>query len=491
LSQTNLQSPPEIPSDPTPADGAAMANLEVEFLWTCSDLDGDPLTYDIYLDTLDTPAIYDSLIDTTTYTAARIYYNTTYYWQVVAKDTTGLETEGPVWSFVIGDDETSPSVAVTAPNTGNLWYIGLEYDITWEASDDDSIDYCALEISIDAETTDAETTWISIEDSIDGNPQTYAWTVPDTVSDSLSTVSLNCLMRVSCYDFGGNTMSDVSDMVFTIWPSGGMIAFTSNRDGDYDIFTMFADGTNQQNLINSYGDDFDADWSPDCSKIVFRTNRDNPSYNEIYVMNRDGSGQTNISNRLTYNDAFPVWSPLGDKIAFASIRDGTDWDIMVMDIDGQSQNPLTSHSAHDYGPNWSPSGEQLAFHSYRDGNYNIYVIDADGMGTTMRLTTHAAHDYHPAWSPDGTLIAFSSGRDGNYEIYLMNANGSNQHRITNNSAPEWKPRWSPDPYNPKSLFHSDRSGDYEIWIMDIDGSNLENLSNDLSYDAYPSWSPIY
>jgi Tol biopolymer transport system component len=84
----------------------------------------------------------------------------------------------------------------------------------------------------------------------------------------------------------------------------------------------------------------------------------------------------------------------------------------------------------------------IAFQSSRDGNYEIYVMNADGTEQT-RLTDNSARDMNPSWSPDGRKIAFHSRRDGNNEIYIMNADGSEQRNLTNNPAHDWLPSWSP------------------------------------------------
>ena len=91
----------------------------------------------------------------------------------------------------------------------------------------------------------------------------------------------------------------------------------------------------------------------------------------------------------------------------------------------------------------APQKTQIAFYSDRDGNYEIYVMDADG-NNQHRLTNNSAEESYPAWSPDGKMIAFTSDRDGNGEIYVMDADGKNQHNLTNNSACNVYPAWSPD-----------------------------------------------
>ena len=476
LERAVIQNAPDVPSAPSPSDGDVVDNLVVELTWTCSDPDGDSLTYDIYFDTSSTPEILVATVDTTAYSPGRLYYNSTYYWKVVAVDTTGLETEGPVWSFSLGADAIVPSCSLTAPNGGELWYIGSHRNITWEASDDDSIAFFVLEYSIDEINN-----WVMIGDTIDGDARNASWTIP-------STHTLIARVRIFCQDFGGNTAVDTSDGVFTIWPQGGMIAFTSDRDGTYDIFTMYADGSNPQNITGSLGEDRYPDWSPDCSKIAFMTYRDGNW--EIYTMNYDGTAQVNISSNPN-SDAYPVWSPLGDKIAFASNRRNTAyWDVWIMNADGTSQIALTNNNFHEFGPAWSPTGEQIAYHSFQYGQWEILAIASDGLSAPERLTTNGASDAWPSYSPNGQFIAFQSNRDGNYEIYTMNANGSNPRRITDHPAEDNMPHWSPD--GSRIIFYSYRTGDYELWIVDPDNvSDLQNISNDLGEDIDPSWSPIH
>src|SRR5262245_49125199 len=69
------------------------------------------------------------------------------------------------------------------------------------------------------------------------------------------------------------------------------------------------------------------------------------------------------------------------RIAFTSKRDGNN-EIYVMNADGSGQTNLTNNPASDAGPAWSPDGRQIAFGSFRDGNGEIYVMNADGSGQT-------------------------------------------------------------------------------------------------------------
>jgi Tol biopolymer transport system component len=115
------------------------------------------------------------------------------------------------------------------------------------------------------------------------------------------------------------------------------------------------------------------------SKIVFGSNRDGSM--QIYSMNIDGTGQT----RLTYsgaNDDYPRWAPNGTKILFQSDRDHSDtgyMDIYVMNSDGSGVTRLTTDANDDSMATWAPGGTKIVFQSMRNGvNYQIYLMDADG-----------------------------------------------------------------------------------------------------------------
>ena len=266
-------------------------------------------------------------------------------------------------------------------------------------------------------------------------------------------------------------------------PPPARIAFHSDRDGNWEVYAMDADGSNQTNLTNNPANDRFPAWSPDGSSIAFDSDRDGNA--EIYVMDADGSNQTNLTNNAAANEAVPDWSPDGTKVSFNSAR-GVSGEIYVMNADGSDRTNLTDHPADDFDAAWSPDGTSITFTSRRDDNTEIYVMNVDGSNQT-RLTDDTAFALHPAWSADGSKISFYSNRYGNGEIYVMNADGSNQTRLTNNSVDEFNPDWSPD--DAKIAFASDRNGNSDIYVMDNDGANQTRLTNNLANERSPAWSP--
>jgi Tol biopolymer transport system component len=263
------------------------------------------------------------------------------------------------------------------------------------------------------------------------------------------------------------------------------IAFVTSRDGNYEIYSMNADGTGQTNLTNNAAGDLAPAWSPDGTKLVFTSFRDGGNA-EIYVMNSDGTGQTRLTNDPAV-DSNASWSPDSQKIAFRSDRDGGDFEIYMMNADGTGQTNVTNSPGVDDSPAWSPNGSRIAFVSGRDGNLEIYAMNANGTGQ-VDLTNDPDADRNPTWSPGGTKIAFDSSRDANLEIYSMEADGKAQTDLTVHSGDDSEPAWSPD--GTKITFRSQRDGNAEIYSMTAsNGTSQTRLTNNSAYESRPNWQP--
>ncbi|MCH7904606.1 MAG: PD40 domain-containing protein [Armatimonadetes bacterium] len=260
------------------------------------------------------------------------------------------------------------------------------------------------------------------------------------------------------------------------------IVFHSERvgPGNNDIFVMNADGSGLTNLTNDAVDDISPAFNADGSKIVYRSS--GPSSPDIFVMNADGTGKTNLTNDYQIIDSNPAFSWDGSKIAFQA-WEGFSEQIHVMNADGSGRTNLSNNLFGDASPAFRPDGSKIVFESGRDGNSEIYIMNADGTGVT-RLTFSAGRDQRPVFSPDGSKIAFDSNRSAGFQIYVMNPDGSGLTNLTNHTGTNWSAAFSPD--GSKIAFASGRDGNSEIYIMNADGSGQTRLTNNAANDAQPS-----
>ena len=159
-----------------------------------------------------------------------------------------------------------------------------------------------------------------------------------------------------------------------------------------------------------------------------------------------------------------------EYISFASNQTGN-FDIHIMDTNGEYLDNLTDHPADDFDPTWSPDGRFLGYVSNRDGNAEIYVMDTE-LKKHRRLTHAPGTDSRPTWSPDGRWIAFVSNRRGSSDIYKMDANGEKIRRLTktgNNGSPVWSPdgQWI--------VFFSQLDRRVDLYVMTAEGRGLRLL----------------
>ncbi len=228
---------------------------------------------------------------------------------------------------------------------------------------------------------------------------------------------------------------------FPSWsPDGSKILFQSNREGEnnFFIYVMNSDGSNVQKIPNTEGGNY-AKWSRDGSKIAFFAERSGNT--EIYLINPDGSNPVNITNNAAIDET-PTFTVDGSIITFQTNRGakppvGTEegeevrlnYGIYMMNADGSNQTQITDYKDNDENPSVSPDGKQVVFQSYINDGLAIVVINTDG--TNKRVLTNATPPSgSPAWSGDGKKIAYDSMQDGNFEIFTMNIDGTDKKQLT-------------------------------------------------------------
>jgi|GEM_PF-1285311 len=265
----------------------------------------------------------------------------------------------------------------------------------------------------------------------------------------------------------------------------GDIAFVSNRDGAWDIYTMNKDGTNIRRITFDGTYKEQLTWSPDGRFMAFNSNREGNW--EIYVLDMTSGKQTNITNNTKVNYQ-PAWSPDGTKIAFSSSRNGNK-DIYTMDPDGKNVVRLTSNSSDNIQPAWSHDGKNIAFVSYRDeGKQRIYVMNATG--SNQHRVSKGTDNFAPVWSPNGKQIAFTAGSERLAAVWIINVDGTGLHSLSYEPGFSGFPSWSPDGnYIIFANVPDQKINASKIQIIGVDKSGIRSLTDANAIDAYPTWRP--
>src|SRR5260221_10587935 len=135
----------------------------------------------------------------------------------------------------------------------------------------------------------------------------------------------------------------------------------------------------------------------------------------------------------------PALSPDGKQLAFVYRGD-----IWITSVKGGRATALTSHIETDAFPLFSPDGKWIAFASKRNGNWDIFAIPAEG-GAARQLTFHSGAEIPFGWSPDGKSLLFSSKRDtANNTLYALDVKTLRSEVLCEDSAPINYPTYSPD-----------------------------------------------
>ena len=257
------------------------------------------------------------------------------------------------------------------------------------------------------------------------------------------------------------------------------LAFNSDRSGNDDIYVMQSDGSGQTQLTFDPADDYGAAWSPDGTRIAFTSKRNGKA--AIFVMNADGSNQVALTDNASSN-SWPDWSPDGSHIVFRSSRDGNN-ELYVMAANGSNQTRLTYTAVGEGSPQFSPDGAHIVydivtteFFSITQGE--IYVMAADGSNQT-RLTFDSHNDFYARWSPDGNQIAFFSQR-APVGIFVMDANGANVTPLRAGDEPDWSPDGT------RLAYFCSPGG---ICLMPADGSSEVHITAPGTWNYWPRWKP--
>jgi Tol biopolymer transport system component len=235
-------------------------------------------------------------------------------------------------------------------------------------------------------------------------------------------------------------------------------------------------------------------WSPNGDRIAFASDRNGKF--DIYIMNIDGANVVQLTHDpfpwlydLQSSEIEPTWSPDGRQIAFVAGNNtgtGNNVNLYLMNADGSNVVQVNKKNSHILRSSWSPNGNQIAYCFERHDDVKfIFIINIDGSDDNPLV-----NGCMPTWSPDGRRIAFEAHsrdeRNGSINLFVVNVDGSNKVALTTDEdAIEMSPAWSPD--GKRIAFVSNSGG---IYVVNADGSNMIQLTNDQQVEySEPSWSP--
>lgn len=212
-------------------------------------------------------------------------------------------------------------------------------------------------------------------------------------------------------------------------------AVAFERDGR--IFTMNADGSNQQPVTPTYETAIQAAWSLDGKRLAYACGLES---HDICVIDADGSNYERLTG--TRGNSNPAWSPDGAQIAFTHYNGG-DSQLYVMNADGSNAQPLAINYpgllSADYAA-YAPDGTRLAFVGQTEEASEIYTMLLDGSGTVAQVTSSGYLKQNLAFSPDSAQIAFDTTND----LYVVSAFGGADTPVATDWDYNQHASWSPD-----------------------------------------------
>jgi TolB protein len=306
----------------------------------------------------------------------------------------------------------------------------------------------------------------------------------------------------------------------------GKIAFTRYAAVDVGsgeprrgaIFITGLNGKGERQLTRppTGASDFQPDWSPDGSRIVFERQFEDKPF-EIWSVKPDGSGLRRIEIKCPVRKSevcdvsSPAWSPDGRRIAFGDAHgklkyvSGVEWievgAVSVVNADGSHRRQLTQlkrpTSSEDFEPVWSPDGRRIAFQREnstappRNGRA-IFVVNASGGGVKQVTPWRLDAGDHPDWSPDGRTILFHSPshESRGSSLFTVRPDGRGLKQLTRfaSNVDVHSASYSPDG---KWIVFSrtGKAGQPDLFVMRSNGTQIRQLTRTAKWDSAPDWGP--
>ncbi len=220
-------------------------------------------------------------------------------------------------------------------------------------------------------------------------------------------------------------------------------------------------------------------------RIIFTCTRGD--YNQLCMINADGTGYQQMTS-LEAHSYYPVYSPLGGSVVYASNQNGGVFDLFHFTFKDTKLVRLTTQIGNVISPTFSPDGTKILFaNRASEGPTSLWTVESTGKNPDLLYAgpnTIVAVD----WAPDGQNIAFAMATEPDvYEIFLMSAEGTNVRQLTRGlPGIGGSIDWSPD--SRKLLIYAGPAGDKNIFLVDVVAETAAQLTNG-GNNAASSFSP--
>ncbi|HMB25461.1 MAG: TolB family protein [Chloroflexota bacterium] len=267
----------------------------------------------------------------------------------------------------------------------------------------------------------------------------------------------------------------------------GRLIFTCTR-GDYNQLCMVnADGSDYKQLTKLEAHSYYPVFSPLGGTVVYASNQNGGVF-DLFLFMFDGSRLLRLTNNIG-NVISPSFSPDGSRVLFANRAAEGPTSLWTMDVTGENPDLLYAGPNTIVAADWAPVGNRIAFAMAVDqpDAYEIFIMKDDG--TDVQQLTHGLPGIGGSldWSPDGKYLLLFAGAAGDKNIFLVNVDGQTATQITNggnNTACSFSPNGEWIAFN--SLRNNDQA---DIFIMRPDGSDVRQVTTNPEPDWQPQWEP--
>lgn len=276
------------------------------------------------------------------------------------------------------------------------------------------------------------------------------------------------------------------------------------------------------------GQNAEAYWAPDGSKLIFQSTRESSQCDQIYMMNADGSNQHMVSTGKGVTTC-GYFLPDSKHFVYASTHESSDacpapadrskgyvwavypgFDIYLADETGKIEKKLTNAPGYDAEATVNWKKNQIIYTSKSSGDLDLWTMKPDG-SNKKQITKSEGYDGGPTFSRDGNMMVWRAFHPDTpektktyrdllkedltapmkMELWVANADGSKARQITQYGCASFAPTFTPD--GKKILFSSNKdkcdSRDFELYMVNVDGTGLEQVTSYGGFTSFPEFSP--